>query len=281
MKAHCLLLILLLFISCKEAPGNFEGGSASTEYKEVPVEINLENLDAPPEERRTPLPPPILLTTARQLIRTANLTIRVNNYTKARKDIEQVLKKFAAQVNQESENRAAYQIENNLVIRVKPMQLDSLMAAIEQIAADIDNKSITVEDITRQYVDLESRLATKRAAVAQYQQLLRSAKTTSAVLEVYEKMNEMIEEIESTEAQLRTLRDQVQQSTLNLTMYQNYNNIAARHEGFGSRLGNALSGGWQGLLTVVVGLIYAWPLLLAMGMVLFFVLRSRKKRKVV
>lgn len=225
------------------------------------------------------MPQQSLSTPARQLIRTANLTIEVNHYTKARKALEPVFKKFDAQVSQESENRAVYRIENNLVIRVKPAQLDSLILAIEQIAAEIDNKSITVEDVTRQYVDLESRLATKRAAVAQYQQLLKSAKTTSAILEVYDKMNEMIEEIESTEAQLRTLRDQVQQSTLNLTMYQNFSNIAAQHEGFGSRLGNALSGGWQGLLAVLVGLIYAWPLLLTIGMILFFVLKNRKKGK--
>ncbi|MFN7118702.1 MAG: DUF4349 domain-containing protein, partial [Saprospiraceae bacterium] len=118
-----------------------------------------------------------------------------------------------------------------------------------------------------------------RAAIEQYRELLKSAQTTAEVLEVHDKMNVMIEEVESAEAQLRTLRDQVQLSTLHLTMYQNFNNIAARHEGFGSRLGDALAGGWQGLLSVLVGLLYLWPLLLTLGIVLFFIFRARKKVK--
>lgn len=273
MKTFLLLFSSLLLGMCSnQSASDFDAKSDVNQL--VSTEADMET----PRSSVAP-PPPSVSVTPRKLIRTANLVIEVNNYTKTRKDLEKILLKFDAQVSQESEQRQSYRIENNLMIRVRPERLDSLILAIEQIAADIDSKTITSEDVTRQYVDLESRLETKRAVIAQYRELLKGAKTTTAIIEVHDKMNEVIEEVESAEAQLRVLRDQVQQSTLNLNMYQTFSNIAARHEGFGSRLGNALSGGWQGLLSVLVGLIYAWPLLLAIGIVLFFILRNPKKGK--
>lgn len=285
MKMFLLLSFSVLLGMCSKAPANFEGGYDVSQDKDVSVEVTMTDLNVSPEEERSvALPPAVELSastpvTQRKLICTANLTVEVNNYNKAREELEKIFTTFNAQVSQESEQRQSYRIENNLIIRVRPERLDSLILAIEQIAAEIDSKTITSEDVTRQYVDLESRLATKRAVIAQYRELLKGAKTTTAILEVSDKLNEVIEEVESTEAQLRVLRDQVQQSTLNLNMYQTFSNIAARHEGFGSRLGDALAGGWQGLLNVLVGLIYAWPLVLTIGMVLFFILRARKKGK--
>lgn len=274
MKIALLLFTSLLLGMCSNQ------SASSFDVKSAPS--TTENLEIESPRTSEPVTPPPLGSepiVSRKQIRTANLVIEVNNYNKSRKELENIIRRFNAEISQESELRQSYRIENNLVIRVQPQKLDSLIETIENIASEIDSKNISVEDVTRQYVDLESRLATKRAAIEQYKALLKNAQTTSDVLEVHDKMNAMIEEVESAEAQLRVLRDQIQLSTLNLNMYQIFNNIAARHEGFGSRLGNALSGGWQGLLSVLVGLIYLWPLLLTVGIILFFVLRTGKKAK--
>lgn len=214
-----------------------------------------------------------------KLILTADLSMEVKDYDTSRKALRKTIQQFGAQIFEEAEQRLDYRIENRMTIRIEPSLFDSLITEIQQISIHIDSKNINTQDVTTQYVDIESRLTSKRAVIEQYQELMKSAKKISEILEINEEMNAVIEEVESAEAQLRTLRDQVQLSTLHLTMYQNFNNIAAHHEGFGSRLGNALSSGWQGLVSVLIGLIYLWPLLLAAGIILFFILRSGKRAR--
>ncbi|MFN7118703.1 MAG: DUF4349 domain-containing protein, partial [Saprospiraceae bacterium] len=157
MKTFLLLFTALLLVMCSnQSNTSFDTKSAQNPTDNLEVEAPRSGEDAPPSSLGAE---PIV---NRKQIKTAYLTIEVNNYNKLRKEIENIIRRFNAEVSQESELRQSYRIENNLVIRVQPTKLDSLIAAIENIASEIDSKNISVEDVTRQYVDLESRLATKR-----------------------------------------------------------------------------------------------------------------------
>jgi len=220
MKMLLLLTISVLLGMCSNQVSNPESSSASPDGDMNVKEISL--AEPSPLDPNTPPPPPPPKANTRveqKLIRTADMSIEVDDYNDTRKELNTIFRKFSAQLSQEREQSLDYRIENQLVIRVKPVLLDSLIEAIGLIASDIDHKNITSEDVTRQYVDLESRLASKRAVIAQYQELLKSAKKISDILDINEKLNAVIEEIESVEAQLRTLRDQVQLSTLTLPTF--------------------------------------------------------------
>lgn len=289
MKMILLFTFPILFGMCSNQPSNSPSSDDNLLGLIDQTEVEERSMAEPPPadpNAPPPLPPKVRFVSpeettpnlTQKLIRTADMSMEVKDFDDSRKELAIILKKFDAQLSQEREQSLDYRIESQFVIRVKPMLLDSTIAAVGQLASNIYYKNITTEDVTRQYVDLESRLASKRAVIEQYRTLLKSAKKVSDILEISEKLNAVIEEIESTEAQLRTLRDQVQFSTLNLTIYQNLDNIAAGHDGFGSRLGNAFSNGWQGLLNVFVGIIYLWPLLIIMIIVLFFIIRANRKR---
>jgi hypothetical protein len=60
-------------------------------------------------------------------------------------------------------------------------------------------------------------------------------------------------------------------------MHQDYDTVSY---GFFHKIGDALSGGWDGFLTFIIGLIYIWPLIL-IGIGIWLLIRRavRKRRK--
>lgn len=152
-----------------------------------------------------------------------------------------------------------------------------MVEAIASIALHLDRKSISARDVTRQYYDLETRLASKRAVVARYREILKSARNVEEILAVEENLRKVVEEIEAAEGSLRYLKDQVQQSTLNVLMYESYEQPEVRRRSFLSRIGNALSSGWTVFLELIIGLISIWPIVILAGVVLWWGVRRVRR----
>lgn len=215
----------------------------------------------------------------KKLIRSAQIDIKVENYDKARQQLEEIIKQYQAEIRNEAQNQTSDGYRYNFSIRVLPSDFDAFLSKLERIASFVYGKSISVDDVTRQYVDLETRLASKSAVIAQYRNLLQTAKTVEDVLAVSDKLNEEIEEIESTEAQLRVLKDQVQFSTIELTMFDEsvLPNVERVH--FWGRIGEGIFNGWQLLLNLMIGLVTIWPVVLIMGVVFWATRKYWRKRK--
>ena len=205
--------------------------------------------------------------------------MEVKNYSATRQAVGRLVSRFGAQISLEEEEKHSYRIQNRLVIRLAPERLDSFILELEALALHVDHKSVQAQDVTRQYVDLETRLAAKRATVERYREILRTARNVQEVLAVEEKMRAVIEDIESTEQQLRYLGDQVQQSTVNLTLYEAFDQPEVRRRSFGQRLTHALADGWQFLLNILVGLAAVWPLVLIGTGLAWWLLRRARRRK--
>jgi predicted nucleic acid-binding Zn-ribbon protein len=216
----------------------------------------------------------------RKLIRKAYLEMEVNDYENARKEILTIIEAAAGTVERSEDRSSNYRKQTEMTIRVLPEKLDGLVEQIAGLARNVERKAVETEDVTRQYIDLETRLESKRAVIERYQQLLQQAKNVSEILEVEENLRKVTEEIESTEAQLRYLSNQVGKSTLYLTFYEPIERITSTGPSFGKRIGNALKGGWQVLLNVIVFFFEIWPftLLIIVGIILFIRRRRRKAK---
>lgn len=213
-----------------------------------------------------------------KVIRTAEVMMEVESYQKSMEQLGQLLEKYKATISKEAETRWDTRIQNLITIRIAPEKLDDFILNLDQIALEIKNKSISSRDVTRQYVDLETRLASKRAVVKRYTVLLESAQSVSDVLEVEEKLRFVIEEIESSEAQLRSLKGQVEQSTINLTLYETLRAPITKGSSFFKQVGNAFVDGWDYLKDFLIGLMRIWPFLF-IGVGLVYVVRRERKRR--
>lgn len=217
-------------------------------------------------------------TMAAMIKKTADIDITVDDYAAARAAVERIVKSSQAYISGENEQNSTYRISNHLVIRVSNQSFESLIAGLSGIASHVNSKNSYSEDVTADYVDISARLKSKKEVEQRYIELLAHAQKVSDILEIEEQLRVIREEIEAKEAQLNYLKDQVTYSTVNLDLHQDFEYIPSDEPGFFGRIGHAFGNGWKGFLSLLIGLVYVWPLWLILGIVSYVLLRFLRKR---
>ena len=221
---------------------------------------------------------PESLAPEKKVIRTANMRMEVKDYQKALDAVKRLVASYDGEVTSENEQQYGEQLENTLVIRILPGRFDSLLLEFEKLATHVDYKNINSEDVTRQYIDLDARLSSKKAVVERYKELLKQAKNVEEILAVEENLRKVVEEIESIEGQLRYLSRQVDQSTVNLTIYERGTQLSTGRS-FWDRIGEGFGNGWKLLKSLAVGLVTIWPILLILALLAAWLVRRRRKAR--
>ncbi len=142
---------------------------------------------------------------ARSLIRTASLTIEVDEVDVAAKAAEQLATEVGGYVEsrQTSEETRGY-----LVLRVPA---DALDGALDRLAAlgDVDHREVGATDVTGQLADLEARLTNDKALRDRLRALLERATDVKDVLAVEEQLTRLQTAIDTAEGTLKRMREQV------------------------------------------------------------------------
>lgn len=216
-----------------------------------------------------------------KLIKTAHYRFEVENAQKSIDAIEISIRKYQGFISSSDMRIDNPLLENKMTIRVQNEYFQDLLKEIDKHARYVNFRDIKTEDVSKQFVDLESRLKTKREVEQRYIEILRKkAGTIEELLNAEKQIGELQEEIEATVSRINFLKDEVRYSTINLEFYQT---IAVETTVAGANttaqdMKEALLSGWRGLLAVVTGVLYLWPLLL-IGVVCTIVFVTRKKRK--
>jgi len=246
------LLILLIFLGCKRSGENkvSEADLSTSESMAAPASepSNQKSFrsDAGSGYSEEPVP-------ERQIIKNGWMRIEVKDYKVALTAIKGNITKHKGYISGESESSTDYSLIGNLTIRVPSAEFDSLVDDIAGLAYKVDNKNINLNDVTEEFIDIEARLKTKKEVEQRYLDILRKAQTVQDILLVEQQLRMIQEEIEAKEGRLKYLQNQVSLSTLSLEIHQDF----ASKPGFKffGKLGEALKGGWKGVLNVIVGLI--------------------------
>jgi hypothetical protein len=91
----------------------------------------------------------------------------------------------------------------SISVRVPVERLSDALQQIKADAVEVRSENITGEDVTSQYVDLESRLRNLEAAEAQLMEIMDSADETEDVLAVYNQLVSVRGEIEMVRGQMQ------------------------------------------------------------------------------
>jgi hypothetical protein len=268
MRKIALLFVGLVAFNCNQAP-NKEMASADFAAKSYSVEASLGEADGRQQGTTTEV------TRERMLIKTGNLSMQVNDVKEARKKIGEITKSMNAYLSEEELNDYGERLNISIIIRVPSSKYDTLVESIERVGEKTDSKSVNVQDVTEEYIDVEARLKTKKELEARYREILKQANTVTDILSVESNLNNVRAEIESREGRLKYLMSQVSFSTLNLNFYQKI----STDYGFGGKFADGLGNGWTNFLTFFIGLANIWPFLILIGGVVWFFIRWRKKRK--
>lgn len=216
----------------------------------------------------------------KKIIYTADVRMQVDSLEASIQDISNLITGAGGYISHQYMNDNRYQKEVNLTIRLPVDQFKSGLERITALASFVNHKNLESRDVSMEWVDLESRLTTKRAVRDRYIEILQKKATkVQDILDAEDKIRVITEEIEAKEGQLRYLRDQVGMSTLRLAIYQTqqYRNEPSTYKkSFGEELKTALSRGFLLIRTLLVGLLSIWPLLLLLPLGLWWWRRRRK-----
>lgn len=219
----------------------------------------------------------------KKIIKDGSISIKVNYIKKHKQAIDQLLKAANAYYEREDLTRDPIRIAYALKVRVPTQYFESLVASIEHSGGEITNKSILARDVTEEFVDIEARLASKRAYLKRYQELLAKATNVKDIVAIEENIRTIQEEIESREGRLKYLSDQVAFSTLQIDLYEEipYVYRPQPEDRFTERLKRAFASGWSSIVSFLIWMISLWPFVLIIVLIIALrrrVLRSRRRK---
>ena len=214
----------------------------------------------------------------RQLIKEGSLDFETSDIMETRQHIETLVQKYKAYISQEDERTTASRIYQDITVRIPKTHFDSFLSELSGDIKKFDNKSVTVQDVTEEFVDSTARLAVKKETEQGYLRLLNQAKTIKDILDIQNELQDIRSDIESIEGRLRYLKNSVNFSTLHISMYQQIEAASETGSVF-MPVWDAIKGGVQAFAAVCIALLYGW-VFIALGIAaMLIILRLRKRRR--
>ena len=214
----------------------------------------------------------------KKIIKNASLNLEVKDYNAYYSLLREKVRSVGGYVAQEEQSLSEYKTENILSIKVPVDQFDNAVALLTNNIEKLNEKKISSQDVTTEFVDIKSRMEAKRQVRQRYMDLLKLAKNMEEILSVQSEINGIQEEIESAAGRIEYLGHSSAFSTINLTFFQVLNS-SARSTGdpsFSAKLISAFKTGTGWVSDLFVGLVSIWPLFL----LIFIVLIVRRKSRI-
>ncbi len=207
----------------------------------------------------------------REVIKTADYKLQVADLDNTTATIHQLAEKYGAYVSGMNLNSSARMVNNIMSLRVPNANFEPLLEAISTEAIFTNHKKIHSQDVTEEYVDIQSRLKVKKEIKAKYEKMLRDeAKSLSQIFEAEEKIRVLQEEIEAKEGKLRFLADKVDLSEIKLEIYQQVeyqDKLFVQNKSFFQKSKDGFLNGWGSVQTVLLSMLNIWPMLFLCGLV--------------
>jgi len=170
----------------------------------------------------------------RSIIKTSSLTIRVKNVEKSITQAQEIATQFEGRVDDSSQYKnpgSEDSLSANLTIRVPSANLEKALDAFKGLG-DVESSSISATDVTMQKVDLDARIASLNTSIEKFKQLISSATNTSDLIAAETALAERQAELDSLNAQLKYLSEQVDMSVVYLSLLPNDSFNAIKPIGF-------------------------------------------------
>lgn len=280
----CLLALLMVFSLA--ACGSNSGAAEDALYDmEAPASAENGLSQSTSSSQTSALP------SDRKLIRTVNIDAETEDLDTLLQDLDQRITALGGYAEaREIRNGGTYSQRRyryaSLTIRIPADQADSFVQHVGT-QSNIVSSTESVEDVTLQYVDTESRVKALETERERLIALLEQAETLEDILKIEDRLTEVRYELEAYASQLRTLNNQVSYATiyLSITEVQEYTPVEEE------TVWQQISGGFMdslksignGVSELLIWLLAKSPYLVIWGAigaaVLLVIRRSSKKRK--
>ncbi|OPZ98088.1 MAG: hypothetical protein BWY70_01323 [Bacteroidetes bacterium ADurb.Bin408] len=212
----------------------------------------------------------------RKLIKTGQMKFETDNMDETRARINQAVSKHNAYISNEQAGTEYDRVTNTLVIRVNAQNFDNLVNDIGNGVEKFDTKTIDVNDVTEEYVDIQSRLKTKKELENRYLELLKKAVKVSEMLEIEQQIGYLRTEIESIEGRMRYMNDRIEFSTLTVTFYKK---TEIHKTKYSSLFARGFMNGINALIWFFIGLVNIWPFILLTFVTIWLIRRHIRRKR--
>lgn len=234
----------------------------------------------------------------RKLIKTVTLDLETMDFDNLLPNISQRVNELGGYIEySDTYNGSAYYgttSNRNATITVR-IPVDSLDDFINQVEeqSNITSKSESVEDVTLQYVDLQSHKESLETEQKRLLEIMKTAETVEDIITIESRLSEVRYQLESMESQLRTYDNQIDYSTVTIYVSEVQNLTPAPEEGRLSRMGigfiSSLKAVGNGILDFCMNFVIAIPYLIIVALIIIAVIfiirkirinRRNKKNKI-
>jgi hypothetical protein len=156
----------------------------------------------------------------RMIVRTANVRIIVADTSKAVDAITNSVEALGGYVAGSRIWRDGELLRATLTLRVPSDKLTTTLTSVRGIAKRVDNETISSDDVSQEYVDLESQLRNLEATEIELRELMttirKNAQKAEEVLQMHQQIASIRSQIEQTKGRMRYLSQVAAMSTVSL-----------------------------------------------------------------
>ncbi len=266
MKAISYFIFSMILACGSDSSTNKEASSYSVGYEDA-LMISESSVPVQAEEAQE-----------QKIIQTGHLRFETNDLEKTQQHIQNVVAQNQGFIQDDNSGKNYNEVFRSITVRVPTANFQSVVDSISKGVAFFDQKDISRQDVTEEFIDLEARLKAKRELENRYIELLQQAKNVGEMLEIERELSKIREEIEARQGRLNYLENRVSVSTISIYFYKITTDTGVTTS-YGSKMWNAVKSGWNGISLFFLGLIYIWPFLLILIIFLFFLRRYLKRNK--
>ena len=214
-----------MLAACSDSEFSQESKSSYDEAEMVTEEAELSNevaVDSGSTNNNSVKEEAPAAATTRMIIHKAVLQVNVKKLESAQANITKKVEQYGGYIVESN----VYQEddENNsgkMVVRIPEKHFQTFLKDAEGEVAEILERNVTGQDVTEQYVDLQSRVKSKRAVEERLLEFMSNAQKTEDLLKISADLAKVQEEIEVMVGKIKYLENQTSFSTVELSMYEN------------------------------------------------------------
>lgn len=214
MKKIATLLLLVSLAACKKEEADALPAAAASKAAAPAASL-----------ARTPAVPPAPAAarpTPRLIVRNATMHLIVADTAKAVDAVTASVESLGGYVSGSEVWREGDLLRARLILRVPSARLTPALAAIRIVARRVESETVASEDVTGQYIDLQSRLRNLEAAEHELRELLvtvrKNARKAAEILEVHQQLVAIRGEIETAKGRLQQLSQTAAMSAVELQL---------------------------------------------------------------
>jgi hypothetical protein len=176
------------------------------------------------------------------VVRYGNLSLEVKNADDALARVTTIVESAGGYISSSSRSGEGDNLYLSATLRVPAADFSAVMASLRG-EGEVLSEDIGSYEVTMQVLDLEARLENLRASEDAFLKLLDRAQTVADVVAVQSELSRIQGDIESYEAQLSGVKDQVEMASINVSLSLPVSPVAEASGDFdlGYEISNALA----------------------------------------